>query len=178
MPKLDLILEEAQKVKGEVPISMPTWSKVILRTIGTLNCLALLLGLSFLVDSVFQVLTGRVARINDAPYFRLVFLVMTVIELVFFSVFLSTAIGFIRAKLSSANLYSLAVLLYVIYFIVSSMLWRAGSGVGASIASASAGNATTPFVFLFLVPFLYPVVSAISVQVLRSRYGHLQRVIA
>jgi hypothetical protein len=142
--------------------------------IGILNCVALLVGFSFLVDSVFQVLTGRVARLDDAPYFRLAFVVMTVIELGFFSIFLTTAVGFIRAKLSSANLYSLAVLLCVFYFVVSSMLGRVGSGVGASIGAASAGNATTPFIFLFLAPFLYPIVSVISVQLLRWRFDNPQ----
>jgi len=154
---------------------MPKWAKVVLRTVGIVNSAALLLGTSFLVDSAYRVLTGRVTVPNDAPYFMSAFAVMTLIELAFVIVFLITAIRFVRARLSAAHLYSLAVALHIIYRAATGMLWRMGPGIGASIAAATAASsAITLFEVLFLVPFLYPVASMILVQLLRWRYNSRQ----
>jgi hypothetical protein len=150
----------------------PEWVKVVLRTVGMINAAALLLGTSFLVDSAYRLLTGHIIEPHDAPYFRVAFAVMSLIELVFASILLLTAIRFIQAKLSAVNLYSLAVLLLVVYFAVITMLWQGHREIALSVASATAGsNATSVFEFLFLIPFLYPLLSVILVQLLKRRYG-------
>lgn len=152
---------------------MPTWAKIVLRTVGAVNAAAVSVGAVFLVDSVYRVLTGHITEPRDAPYFRFAFAVMALIELAFLAVLLVTAIRFIQAKLSPANLYSLTVLLLVVYSGATGMLWRIGQGIGMSIASATGGScvATAPFEFLFLVPFLYPIVSIVLAQLLKQRYG-------
>lgn len=151
---------------------MPKWAKNAVRSIGIINFFALSVGLSFLADSIYRVLAGRIARPADAPYFRFAFTVMALIELVFLTVLLITATQFVRAKLSGANLYSVTVLSHFIYFAAPSMLlWRVSRDVRASIAAASGGTSgMVPFDFLLLVPFLYPVASIILVQLLKQRY--------
>src|SRR5258708_38664438 len=116
---------------------MPTWSKITLRTIWIVNFLALLLSASFLADKVYHVLTGRFTRLTDAPYFEFAFWAIALMEASFLGVFLATSISFVRARLSAANLYSFAVILYIPYFVATGMLWRVGRGVGSSIAAAS-----------------------------------------
>jgi hypothetical protein len=159
----------------EASLVTPKWVKIVLRTIGTVNATAVLLGASFLVSSVYRLLTGQMADPTDAPYFRFAFAIMTLINLVFVSVLLVTAIRFIRAKLSAANLYSLTVLLLIVYFVATVILWRIGQGLGTSVAAATAvSSGTGVFEFLFLVPFLYPVMSMVFVQLLKYRYGNRQ----
>ena len=158
-------------------ISTPRWATIVLRTVGTVNTAAALLGASFLVDSVYRILTGHITEPRDAPYFRFAFWVMALVQLAFLGVLLVTAIRFIQAKLSAVNLYSLTVLLLVGYFVATGELWRGcDQEIAASVASATGGAdiATAPFTFLLLVPFLYPVASVVLVQVLKRRYDSEQ----
>jgi len=153
---------------------MPKWAKIALRTVGVINFATLLLGTSLLLDKVYRVLAGHITEPSDAPYFRLAFAVMALVEAAFVGVFLTTAIRFIRAKLSAANLYSLAVLLHIVYSAATGMLWLARRGIGTSIAAASSVSGVAPFEFLFLVPFLYPALSVVLVQLLKQRYNARQ----
>ncbi len=137
-----------------VQTPMPGWAKIVLRTVGIVNSVVLLLSTLFLVDHVYHVLTGQITRSADAPYFGYAFAAITLIESAFLSVFLTTSISFVRTRLSAANLYSFAVVLYIPYFAITGMLWRVGRGVGASIGAVSAISGTVAFEFLFLVPFL------------------------
>jgi hypothetical protein len=150
----------------------PKWVKIVLRTVGTVNAAAVLLGTSFLVDSIYHLLAGHIREPRDAPYFRLAFAVMALMQLAFASVLFVTAIRFIQAKLSAVNLYSFAVLLLMVYFAAITLLWQSRPEIALSVASATAGsNATTVFEFLLLVPFLYPLASVALVQLLKRRYA-------
>jgi hypothetical protein len=150
----------------------PKWVKIVLRTVGTVNAVAVLLGTSFLADSVYRLLTGHIHEPRDAPYFRLAFTIMSLMQLAFASVLLVTAIRFIQAKLSAVNLYSFTVLLLMGYFAATTLLWQSRREIALSVASATAGsNATAVFEFLFLVPFLYPLVSVVLVQLLKRSYS-------
>jgi hypothetical protein len=152
----------------------PKWVKIVFRTMGTVNAVAVLLGTSFLADSVYLVLTGHTREPHDAPYFRFAFAVMALIDLSFASVLLITAIRFMQTKLSAVNLYSITVLLLAAYDVAIAMLWRScREEIAASVASATLGGteATMVFEFLFLIPFLYPLVSVVLAQLLKRRYG-------
>jgi hypothetical protein len=152
---------------------MPKWTKGVLRSIGILNCAALLLGLSFLMDDTFRVLTGRVAKVNDAPYFTAAFAVMGFIQFAFATTFFASSIAFVRAKVSTANLYTTIAVLQLVYLVLVGQLWRDGGRFGRSVAAATGiSDATTLFNFLLLVPYLYPLGSAIFVQFVRMRYAH------
>jgi hypothetical protein len=160
---------------------MPTWAKIVLRSVGIVNSAVLLLGLSFMTESIYWVLTGRVKAHSDTPYFHVAFTIMAIVELVFISIFLSASIRFVRGNLSAANRYSFAVLSFVAYFVATGLMWRLGNGIGTSIGAATGltGEGTAFFAFLLWLlhpmPFpLYPVVTAVLVQVIKWRYATLR----
>lgn len=139
---------------------MPKWTTIAIRVLGVVNCLALLLGTSFLAPTLYRVLVKNVLR-GDRFLFSAMFLVeLTLITLLFW-----TSVQFIRGKSSAANLYSIAVLI-LIFFEVGTGMWARAGGIAVDIAVASAvvSSGTAPFEFLFLVPFLYPVLSVTLVQ--------------
>jgi len=160
---------------------MPTWVKIVLRSVGVVNSAVLLLGLSFMTESIYLVLSGRVKTHSDTPYFYVAFAIMAIVELVFISIFLLASIRFVRGNLSAANLYSFAVLMFVVYFVATGLMWRLGSGIGTSIGAATGGTGEGTAFFAFLLWFLhpmpfplYPVVTAVLVQVIKWRYATLR----
>ena len=156
----------------------PGWVKILLRTVGTVNAVAVLLGMSTL-EPVYRVLTMRHFDCHSIPHCRLVLATVTAVELAFASVLLATAIRLIQARLSAANLYSLAVMMLFAYFVAVDQLVRTGGGIALSVASATnvAGYVTgifgeLPFLpFPHPPPFLYPAGSVVLVQLLKWRYG-------
>lgn len=149
----------------------PKWVRITFRSVGTVNAAAVLLGTSFLAHSVYRVLSNHITEPHDAPYFRFAFAVMALIELIFVSVLLLTAIRFMQVRVSAVNLYSLAVLLLIVYFATVQMLWQRGQAIAMSVGAATAiSSATVLFEFLFLVPFLYPVFSVVLLQLLKRRF--------
>ena len=149
---------------------MPTWAKLVLRILGVLNAASVLLGTSFVAESIYRFLNGQMDP-SDPPYFPIAFATMTVIQLAFAIVLFVTAIRFVRASLALANLYSLTVAGLFVYFVTVALLWRTRLPVSRSVAAATGvSNATVVFTFLFFVPFVYPIISVALVQLLKRRY--------
>lgn len=154
---------------------MATWAKIVIRSVGVLNSAVLLLGLSFLAESVYKTAIGQIRPRGAEPYFYVAFATMAAAEIVFVSVFLVASFRFVRGNLSAVNPYSIAVLLYFAYFVTSGMAWRLGGGVGASVAAVTAvSSGTAPFALLlcliYPMPFpLYPAVTVVLVQLVKWR---------
>jgi hypothetical protein len=154
---------------------MATWAKIVIRSVGVINSAVLLLGLSFLAESVYKIAIGQIKALSDEPYFYVAFAAMAAAESVFISVFLVASFRFVRGNLSAINPYSIVVLLYVTYFVTTGLMWRLGGGIGASIGAASGvSSGTAPFAFLLFfvrpTPFpLYPAVTVVLVQLVRWR---------
>jgi hypothetical protein len=127
------------------------------------------------MDDTFRVLTGRVAKPDDAPYFTTAFTVMGFIQFAFAITLFASSIAFVRAKVSMANIYTTVVVLQAVYVVLIGQLWRDGGRIASSIAAATGiSDATTLFNFLLLVPYLYPLGSAVLVQFVRMRYASTQ----
>jgi len=154
---------------------VPKWARIVLRTVGAVNAALALLGTSFLADSVHFFLTRYTVEWSY-PYFRFAFIAMTLVNVAFLVILLITAVRFIQVRVSSINPYSLMVLAEFLYSVTTGILWRAERGIGRSIAAATGvGNmGVGPFEFCFLVPFLYPVVSMVLLQIIRQRYSSHQ----
>jgi len=152
--------------------TIPKVAKIVLRIVGAVNAALALLGAWCLADSSRFFLTGYAAE-PSFPYFRLAFVVMMLINVTFLVILLVTAIRFIQVKICAVNSYSAAVLGLVVYDFTIRALWQAGCGIGTSIAAATGvGNmGVGPFVFCFLVAYLYPVASIVLLQVLRRCYS-------
>jgi len=157
---------------------MATWAKIVIRSVGVLNSAVLLLGLSFLADSVYKIAIGQIKASSDEPYFYVAFATMAAIEIVFIGIFLVASYRFARGRLSAVNLYSIAVLLYVVYVPNIGLMWRLGGSIGASIAAATGiSSGTAPFAYLLFFihpmsfpPFpLYPALTVVLVQLVKWR---------
>lgn len=153
---------------------MPAWAKIVLRGVGMLNSAALLLGLSFLGDCAYKIVTGQIKESAGEPYFYVAFVTMATIEIAFAGVFLVASIRFVWGNLAFINMYSVSVVLYIAYFeSIGFFLWPLGHGIGKSIAAATGvSSATAPFAFLlfFVHPVffpIYPIITAVVVQLLK-----------
>lgn len=147
-------------VNRERMSEMPKWTTIAIRVLGIINCLALLLGTSFLARPLYRVLFKNVLK-GD----RLLFSAMFLVELTLVTLLLGPSVQFIRGKSSAANLYSIAVLILIFFEVGTGMSARAGGiAVDIAVASAVVSSGTAPFEFLLLVPFLYPVLSVTLVQ--------------
>jgi hypothetical protein len=73
-------------------VAIPKWVKIAIRTVGAANAALVLLGTSFLVDSVhfFFFLASRRAD-PGIPYFPFAFVAMTLINVIFLVSLLVTA---------------------------------------------------------------------------------------
>lgn len=160
---------------------MAAWAKIVIRSVGALNSAVLLLGLSFLAESVYGIAMGKIKMPSDGPYFYAAFATMAAVEITFIIVFLATSFRFVRGILSAVNPYSIAVLLYVAYEVTVGLMWRLGGGIGASIVAASGvSSGTAPFAYLLFfvhpMPFpLYPAVTVLLVQLVKWRGVQLNR---
>jgi uncharacterized membrane protein len=160
------------------------WAKTLLRTVGAVNATLTLLGAWFWMDSVRCLLTRHYMEQcvpeQYIPYFLPALVVMILINLLFLVILSVTAVRFIQVKISTVNSYSAAVLGIVVYYFAIHTLWRTGHGIGMSVAAATGiGNlGIGPFVFCFLVAFLYPVASIVLLQVIRWRYGTKQTLVS
>jgi uncharacterized membrane protein YozB (DUF420 family) len=135
---------------------MATWAKIVIRVVGVLNSAVLLLGVSFLAESVYKVATGRTKGTSDEPYFYVAFATMAAIEIVFICIFLLASFRFVRGNLSAIHPYSIAVLLYVVYVTNIGLMWRLGGSIGESIAAAT-GISSGTVLFAYLLFFVHPV---------------------
>ena len=162
---------------------MATWAKFVLRSVGILNCAVLLLGLSFLIESMYKVAIGQIKALSDGPYFYVAFATLAAAEIAFITVFLVASFRFIGGKLSAIDPYSIAVLVYVAYSVTIGLMWRLGGGVGPSIAAATGvSSGTAPFAFLLFfvhpMPFpLYPAVTVVLVQLVKWRGARLKGIL-
>jgi hypothetical protein len=152
--------------------TMPRWIKIAIRTLGIVNTILVLLGAWFLTDSIRFVLATHTVDHASNPYLRFAFVAMTLINIAFLAILLLTAVRFIRFKISSINLYSLAVLVLVAYDYTTGALWH-WKKIGISIAAATGlGNmGVAPFEFCFFMPYLYPVASIVLLQIVKRRCG-------
>ena len=154
---------------------MATWAKIVIRSVGVLNCAVLLLGLSFLAESVYKIASGQIKALSDEPYFYVAFATMAAAKIIFISIFLVASSRFVRGNLSAINPYSIAVSLYIAYFVTTGLMWRLGGGIGASIGAATGvSSGTAPFAFLLFfvhpMPFpLYPALTVALVQLVKWR---------
>ena len=172
--------------------SPPGWAKILLRAVGIFNLVTTVLGFVCLAGS-FRVLFNVLTRRNwtcpaVAPYCKISLVVVILLELPFAGALLFTAIRFVQARVSAANLYTLTVAALIIYVIGSNVLCaQLSEGVRMGVYGAYevvTGSPTELFLedwFLFLphaihVPFLYPAASVILVQLIKWLSGRAARI--
>jgi len=163
------------KLSTGAKITLPKWAGVVLRILGVVNAVIALIGMIWEVQSAYFFLVKYSDPFRPSS-FQTVFAAMTLVNLAFVTVLFVTAIRFIQANVSVANLYSVGVLTLFVYGVVIRVLWHVGGGIRTSVAQATGvGNmGIAPFAFLFVVPYLYPFLSLGFVQAPKHHYGTAQ----
>ncbi len=154
-------------------IAIPGWAKYVFRILGMVNAIIALIGM------ILEIQSAHFFYADTNPSFsRIVFAAMALVNLAFVTVLFVTAIRFIQAKVSVVNLYSVAVLILFVYWMVIRALWHSGGRVAVNVAALTGlGNmGIAPFAFLLVVPYLYPFLSIGLVQGLKHHYGTAQPV--
>jgi hypothetical protein len=163
------------KPSRDAKITLPNRAKYVMRTLGVVNAIIAVIGMIWEVQSAHFFLFKYPDPFRPSS-FQVVIAAMALVNLAFVTVLFLTAIRFIQAKVSIVNLYSVAVSILFVYWMVIRALWRVGGGVATSVAAATGvGNmGIAPFALLFVVPYLYPFLSVVLVQALKHRYGTAQ----
>jgi len=159
------------KPSRDAKITLPNWPEYVLRILGVVNAIIALVGM------ILEIQSAHFFYSDPSPSFsQIVFAAMALLNLAFVTVLLVTAIRFIQAKVSVVNLYSAAVLILFVYWMVIRALWHSGGRVAVSVAGVTGvGNmGIIPFTFLLVVPYLYPFLSVVLVQVLKHHYKTAQ----
>jgi hypothetical protein len=154
-----------------VKVALPNWAKYVLRILGVVNAIIALIGM------ILEVQSAHFFYADPSPSSsQIVFAAMALVNLAFVTVLFVTAIQFIQAKVSAVNLYSVAVLILFVYWMVVRAFWHVGGGVAVIVAGATGvGNmGIVPFAALSVVPYLYPFLSVVLVQALKHHYGTAQ----
>jgi hypothetical protein len=140
---------------------MPVAFKFGSRVIGILPLVLCALGIYLMSQSAFGVVPRHH---NDPrfPYFWLVFIVMSVLSICLLTALVITAIRLIRISGNAVTSYCVVVGLCSLYIFIPGFLWLAPNPIGSSVAAASGigDMGIAPFVFAFVLPCVYPFLSA------------------
>ena len=149
---------------------MPTWAKIVLRTVGALNVALAVLG-SYGVFWGMHAVLGLVPSRPDYPYVGIAFALMTAINLTFLVLFLIAAFQLLRLETSGVMIHSGASALLIAYTLLIGAFWLVSDGIGRSIAAVTGvGNmGIAPFEFLFVAPYVFPVVSTLTLLITRRK---------
>jgi hypothetical protein len=141
---------------------MSLWAKVVLWTVAVINAALTVWGIYEMLNPVDSFWNGWRPHL-DAPYFGIVFVVMTLINITLLVLFLVATFQLFRLKPSAVMLHSIASASVVAYFMLNALLWGIRPSISTSIAAATGvGNmGLAPFLLLFHVPTLYPIASTI-----------------
>ena len=143
--------------------------RLLLQTVGALNLAQSAVGCYALATTAVSVY--RHPHIDSAaPYFYPAFWVMSNIDATFLLVFIFVSIMLLRLHPWAAIAHTCAILALITYVFASGFLWLLPDGVGRSIAGASGvGSAGIGVLLFFPVPYLYPLISVVCVNVARFR---------
>jgi hypothetical protein len=147
----------------------PKSSKLLFRGVGLVNLAVVLSGAYWLLMSVVRFVARPVVDAGE-PYFNVAFFTIVAVNCGFLTFISVTAVQFLRLATAAVSRYSVMVVVLIAYGFLNGTLWIAGRGIGRSIAAATGvGNmGVAPFEFLFVVPYAYPILSALLLTVARK----------
>jgi hypothetical protein len=147
---------------------MRAW-RLLLQTIGVLNLGLSLWGCYFLADAVSREL--RHPRADPRwPFFGEAFWIQSSISVFFLVAFVTVSVMLLKLRPRAAAAHTCTCFALLLYAFVTGVLWLLPDGVGSSIAATSGvGNmGIGPLCFFpmnFPVPFVYPLISVLCVNV-------------
>ena len=103
---------------------------------------------------------------SKAPYFREAFWTLSAIDAALLVIMGFACIQVLRLRPKAAVIYTCSVLALITYAFGIGFLWLLPNGVGVSIGAASGvGSIGTAVLLFYPVPFVYPLLSVVLVNV-------------
>jgi len=145
---------------------MKVW-RLLLQSVGAMNLLLSAWGCCLGVTAVVDV-CRRPATDPRLPYFHVAFWTMTSIDAAFLPVVVFVSVMLLRLRPRAAMAHTCLFLAMLAYTFAVGSSWL--SNQGESIASASGiGNMGIAPLLVFPVPFVYPVISILCVNIASLR---------
>ncbi len=122
-------------------------------------------GCYFLVIAVVRVLRYLPAYRPEVAFFRPVFFFMTALNVIFLAVAIIASIGLLKLKRRAVGGYTALVVAMFLYNFCLGSMWLLPAPYGISIGAASGvGNMGIAPLELYPIPFLYPFVSTVLIN--------------
>jgi hypothetical protein len=140
-------------------------ARLVIWLIGLLNLVLALFGLGFAVTTATRILQHYKFD-PDIPYFLTAFFIHLGVDLVLVAALVISSIQLMRFRPSAVKMYVIVVILALGEVWVGGALWLLPNGIGRSIAAATGvgGMGMAVFCFWLIVPFAYPIVSAVALM--------------
>lgn len=147
---------------------MKMW-RLLLQTVGALNLALSVVGCYTLAITAVTLSRAPHTRPRE-PYFYAAFWTMSGIDAAFLLIFVCVSMMLLRLHPWAATAHTCTILALIVYAFVPGLLWLLPHGVGESIAGASGvGNMGIAVLLFFPVPYLYPLISVVCVNIARLR---------
>jgi hypothetical protein len=147
---------------------MNIWRRSI-QTIGAISLALTLWGYYWLIFVAWRELRHPVFN-PQVPLFRAAFFTMNAVDAVLLAGMVFAATGMLKLKPEAVAIYSWLILAMIACELGVGALWLLPDPIGRSIAAASGtGSIGSGPLLLFPVPFVYPVLSVILVNLARHK---------
>ncbi len=148
---------------------MTSW-RLLLRIIGALDLALALIGCYTETIPALSILRNPRGFNPREPFFPVAFWTMTAIDATFLIAFIVVGIMLLRLWRGAAIAHTCVAFVAVVYAFFPGFLWLLPYGMGASIAGASGvADLGLGLLVIYPVPFLYPLVSIVCVNIAQYR---------
>lgn len=152
--------------------TMKVW-RLLLQSIGALNLALSLCGGYFLSFTISRQIQHPHVRPGE-PFFRAAFWTMCGINILFLVALIFVSVMLLKLRPRAALVHTCLFLALIFYVWMIGPLWLLPGGVGSSIAGASGvADMGVALLTLFPVPYLYPLLSVVCVNIARYRLKRL-----
>jgi hypothetical protein len=141
----------------------------LIQAIGAISLALTLWGYYWLVFVAWRELRHP-SVYPQAPLFRVAFFTLNAVDAVFLAGIVFATTGLLKLKQKAPATYTWLILAMIAFELSVGALWLLPDQIGRSIAAASGtGSIGSGPLLLFPVPFVYPVISVILVNLARHK---------
>ena len=151
------------------------WPRII-QAVGVTTLGLSIWGCYFLAIALVRVLRYLPAYRPEVPFFRPVFFLMTVMNVVFLATAIVASIGLLKLKRRAVAVYTGLMIAIFLYVFCLGALWLLPAPYGISIGAASGiGDMGIGPLELYPIPFVYPFVSVVLINVAHYKLRTAER---
>jgi hypothetical protein len=147
---------------------MKMWKR-LMQGVGAISLLLSLCGYCLLIAAIWKVLHQQMFD-PQLPLFRAAFLAMSVLDALMLTGMVLVAVRLMKLERKAAANYTWLMLAMIAYKSGLGVLWLLPDPIGRSIGAASGiGSMGLALLLLYPIPFVYPLVSVMSVNLARHK---------